>query len=63
MAARCEVSVPTIEQRVRLTWETGGLARRPVQGAVPVKTAGLQAASPERLVGHADGTLVERGSW
>src|SRR4051794_41706674 len=53
VAARFEVSVPTIERWVRLKRETGGLARRPVPGAVAVKTAGLQAAVPGRLGGHA----------
>jgi transposase len=63
VAARFEVSVPTIERWVRLKRETGGLARRPVPGSAPVKTAGLQAALPDRLAGHADATLAEHCSW
>lgn len=63
VAARFEVSVPTIERWVRLKRETGGLARRPVPGAVPVKTAGLPAALPDRLATNADATLAEHCSW
>src|SRR4051794_41334408 len=63
VAARFEVSVPTIERWVRLKRETGGLARRPVPGLVAVKTAGLRAALPDRLVGHADATLADHCSW
>ena len=63
VAARFEVSVPTIERWVRLKRETGGLARRPVPGSVAVKTAGLQVALPDRLAGHADATLAEHCSW
>ena len=63
VAARFEVSVPTIERWVRLKRETGGLARRRVPGGVPVRTAGLQAALPERLAAHADATLAEHCSW
>ncbi len=63
VAARFEVSVPTIERWVRLKRETGGLARRSVPGAAPVKTAGLPAALPARLGGHADATLAEHCSW
>jgi transposase len=63
VATQFEVSVPTIERWVRLKRETGGLARRPVPGAVPVKTVGLQAALPERLAGHADATLAEHCCW
>jgi transposase len=59
VAARFEVSVPTIERWVRLKRETGGLARRPVPGSVAVKTAGLPDALPERLAEHADATLAE----
>ena len=63
VAARFEVSVPTIERWVRLKRETGGLARRPVPGAVAVKTVGLLAALPARLAEHADATLAEHCSW
>jgi transposase len=63
VAAQFEVSVPTIERWVRLKRETGGLARRPVPGAVAVKTAGLPEALPERLAGHADATLAEQCAW
>lgn len=63
VAARFEVSVPTIERWVRLKRETGGLARRRVPGSVAVKTAGLQAALPARLAGHADATLADHCSW
>ena len=63
VAARFEVSVPTIERWVRLKRETGGLARRPVPGAVPVKSAGLQAALPGRLAEHADATLADHCTW
>src|SRR3954469_18036054 len=63
VAARFEVSVPTIERWVRLKRETGRLARRPVPGSVAVKTAGLPAALPERLATHADATLAEHCSW
>ncbi len=63
VAARFEVSVPTIERWVRLKRETGGLARRPVPGPVAVKTAGLPAALPERLAEHADATLAEQCAW
>ena len=63
VAARFEVSVPTIERWVRLKRETGGLARRPVPGSAPVKTVGLLAALPERLAGHADATLADHCSW
>jgi transposase len=63
VAARFEVSVPTIERWVRLKRETGGLARRPVPGSVAVKTVGLEAALPERLVESADATLDEHCSW
>jgi transposase len=63
VAARFEVSVPTIERWVRLKRETGGLARRPVPGAMPVKTVGLLAALPARLAEHADATLAGHCSW
>ncbi len=63
VAARFEVSVPTIERWVRLKRETGGLARRPVPGPVAVKTDGLQAALPDRLATHADATLAEQCAW
>src|SRR4051794_2744586 len=63
VAARFEVSVPTIERWVRLKRETGGLSRRRVSGSVAVKTAGLQAALPERLGEHADATLAEQCDW
>ncbi len=63
VAAQFEVSVPTIERWVRLKRETGGLARRPVPGAVAVKTAGLAGALPERLAEHADATLAEHCAW
>jgi transposase len=63
VAARFDVSVPTIERWVRLKRETGGLARRRVPGSVAVKTIGLRAALPDRLVGHADATLAEHCSW
>ena len=63
VAARFEVSVPTIERWVRLKRETGGLARRRVPGAAPVKTVGLAAALPGRLAAHADATLADHCSW
>jgi transposase len=63
VAARFEGSVPTIERWVRLKRDTGGLARRPVPGPAAVKTAGLAAALPERLAGHADATLTDHCSW
>jgi transposase len=63
VAARFEVSVPTIERWVRLKRETVGLVRRPVPGSVAVKTAGLQAALPPRPSGHADATLADHCSW
>jgi transposase len=63
VATQFEVSVPTIERWVRLKRETGGLARRPVPGAVAVKTVGLLEALPERLAGHADATLADHCSW
>ena len=63
VAARLEVSVPTIERWVRLRRETGGLARRSVPGPVAAKTAGLPAALPERLAEHADATLAEQCAW
>ena len=63
VAAWFEVSVPTIERWLRLKRETGGLTRRPVPGAVAVKTAGLPAASAERLAEHADATLADHCSW
>lgn len=63
VAARFEVSVPTIERWVRLKRDTGGLARRPVPGPVAVKTAGLVAVLPERLAEHADATLAEQCAW
>src|SRR5690349_11373253 len=62
VAARFEVSVPTIERWLRLKRETGGLARRQVPGSVAVKTAGLQAALSGRLDGHADATLADHCS-
>jgi transposase len=37
--------------------------RERVIRAVAVKTAGLQAALPERLAGHADATLADHCSW
>ena len=63
VAARFEVSVPTIERWVRLKRETGGLARRPVPGRGAVKTAGLREALPARLATHADAALGEQGAW
>ena len=63
VAARFEVSVPTIERWVRLKRETGGLSRRPVPGRVAVKTAGLSEALPERLATHADAVLEEQCAW
>lgn len=63
VAARFEVSVPSIERWVRLKRETGGLARRPVPGPVAVKTAGLAAALPGRLAEHADATLADHCDW
>ena len=63
VAARFEVSVPTIERWVRLKRETGGLARRPVPGPAAVKTAGLLDALPERLATHADATLGAQCAW
>ena len=63
VAARFEVSVPTIERWVRLKRETGGLARRPVPGPAAVKTAGLPEALPERLATHADAPLGEQCAW
>ncbi len=63
VAARFEVSVPTIERWVRLKRETGGLVRRPVPGAVAVKTVGLLAGLPERLAEHADARLADHCSW
>src|SRR5436305_14332539 len=63
VAARFEVSVPTIERWVRLKRETGGLARRPVPGPVAEKTAGLLAALPARLASHADAALAEQCRW
>jgi transposase len=63
VAARFEVSVPTIERWVRLKRETGGLARRPVPGPAAVKTAGLLAALPDRLARRADATLAEQCGW
>jgi transposase len=63
VAARFEVSVPSIERWRRLKRETGGLARRPVPGPAAVKTEALLAALPERLLGHADATLAEQCSW
>jgi transposase len=63
VAARFEVSVPTIERWVRLKRDTGGLARRPVPGPAAVKTAGLSAALPGRLAEHADATLAEQCDW
>lgn len=63
VAARFEVSVPTIERWVRLKRETGGLARRPAPGSVAVKTVGLLEALPDRLAGHADATLAGHCSW
>jgi transposase len=63
VAARFEVSMPTIERWVRLKRETGGLARRRVPGARAVKTVGLSAALPGRLAGHADATLAEHCAW
>jgi transposase len=63
VAARFEVSVPTVERWVRLERETGGLARRPVPGPVAVKTAGLPDALPDRLATHADATLGEQCEW
>ena len=60
VAARFEGSVPTIERRVRLKRETGGLARRPVPGPVAVEAAGLPAALPGRLATHADAALGGR---
>src|SRR5215210_3049728 len=63
VAARFEVSVPTIERWLRLKRETGGLARRPVPGPVAAKTAGLAAALPGRLAEQADATLADHCSW
>ena len=63
VAARFEVSVPTIERWVRLKRETGGLARRPVPGSAAVKTVGLPEALPRRLAEHADATLAEHCTW
>ena len=63
VAARFEISVPTLERWVRLKRQTGGLARRPVPGPVAVKTAGLQDALPERLATHADAALGEQCAW
>jgi len=63
VAARFEVSVPTIERWVRLKRETGGLVRRPVPGPVAVKTVGLESALPDRLATHADATLAEQCAW
>jgi transposase len=63
VAARFEVSVPTIERWVRLKRETGGLARRPVPGSGAVKTAGLTEALPARLAERADATLAEHCAW
>ncbi len=63
VAARFEVSVPTIERWVRLKRETGGLARRPVPGRVAVKTAGLREALADRMATHADAALGEQCAW
>ena len=63
VAARFDVSVPTIERWVRLKRETGRLARRRVPGSAAVKTAGLPAALPERLAERADATLAEQCAW
>jgi transposase len=54
VAARFEVSVPSIERWLRLKRETGGLARRPVPGPV---------ALPGRLAEHADATLADHCAW
>ena len=62
VAARFEVSVPTIEWWIRLKREAGGLARRPVPGPAAVKTEALLAALPQRLVAHADATLADQCS-
>ena len=63
VAARFEVSVPTIERWLRLQRETGSLAPKPVPGPAAVKTEAVMAALPERLVEHADATLDEHCAW
>lgn len=63
VAARFAVSRPTLERWLRLKRETGGLAPKPVPGAVAVKTVGLEAALPERLASHNDATLAEHCGW
>jgi transposase len=63
VAARFEVSVPTIERWLRLKRETGGLARRPVPGPMAVKTVGLAVALPPRLAEQADATLADHCAW
>jgi transposase len=63
VAARFVVSIPTITRWLRLKRETGSLAPKPVPGPVPVKTAAVMAALPERLAEHADATLDAHCSW
>src|SRR3712207_9331093 len=64
VAARFEVSVPTIERWVRLKRETGGLARRPVAGSGAGETAGLQTAVAGGLAGERGATPAgPRSLW
>ena len=63
VAARFEVSLPTVERWLRLKRETGRLTPKPVPGAPPLKMAPLQAALPERLTERPASTLAELCSW
>ena len=62
LAEQSEVSVPTIERRMRRR-ETGRRAANFVPRPVAVKTARLLEALPELLAVRADATLAEHSSW
>ena len=57
------VSRPTIKRWLRCRRETGGVAPKPVPGPSAVKTVGLAAALPARLVARPDALLAEHCAW
>ena len=57
------VSLPTIKRWIRRRCETGAVACKAIPGPVAVKTAGLRAALPGRLVRRPDATLDEHCAW
>src|SRR5215207_10628405 len=57
------VSLPTIKRWMRRRRETGTVAPKAIPGPVAIKTVGLPAALPERLVSRPDATLDEHCAW